>query len=239
MVKPQFELGRERVGKGRRPRPRRPARGDPHGRPRRQRARPAGPRLRLLGPARAEGQPRDLRLVRRRRRGRRRPRGGDAWRWSREQSDVAALITHSHPPATTEAVELVAARRRRGRLAAGRDRRTRSPSTAPPAAGIEAVESLPHAGRPLPRPRRRRLDPLRAAALRPHRRPGLRRQLRHRRLPRRGRARRGRGGHRTRPRRRDRDGRPARARGRDRRRGRGSASTTSASSAARTTGSPS
>ena len=32
MVKPQFELGRERVGKGRRPRRRRPPRGDPRGR---------------------------------------------------------------------------------------------------------------------------------------------------------------------------------------------------------------
>src|SRR6476646_8977482 len=57
MVKPQFELGRERVGKG--------VVRDPAGR--RPRPRPSDPRLRLLRPARPQGEPRDLRLVRRRR----------------------------------------------------------------------------------------------------------------------------------------------------------------------------
>ena len=86
------------------------------------------------------------------------------------------------------------------------------------AAGIEEAPPGPERRRPLPGAGRRRLDPARAAPLRPHRRPGLRRQLRHRRLPRRGRARRGRGGDPPRLRRRDRDDRPARPRGRDRRR---------------------
>ena len=77
MVKPQFELGRERVGRGvvrdaadRREAILAVARAA-------ARARPAGARLRLLRPARAEGQPRDLRLVRRRGPAARRPRGGD------------------------------------------------------------------------------------------------------------------------------------------------------------------
>ena len=72
MVKPQFELGRERVGKGVVHDLGRPARGDPRRGACRARAGAADPRLRLLGTARPEGQPGDLRLVRwQRRRGRR------------------------------------------------------------------------------------------------------------------------------------------------------------------------
>ena len=105
------------------------------------------------------------------------------------ERETAALITHSHPPATTDAVECREAAAR-GRVCSWSRPPTRSPSTARAAKGIETVDELPERPRPLPRPRRRRLDPLRAAPLRPHRRSGLRRQLRHRRLPRRGRARR-------------------------------------------------
>ena len=76
MVKPQFELGRERVGRGVVRDAGRPPRGDPRRRP----APPtrsacrcaASPPPGLPGP---EGQPRDLPLVRRRRPARRRPRG--------------------------------------------------------------------------------------------------------------------------------------------------------------------
>ena len=194
MVKPQFELGRERVGRGvvRDPGDRREAilavaaaaRG----------ARPAGARLRLLGAAGAEGQPRDLRLVRGRGRGGRRPRGGGRGgrRGGRASEDRGA----DHP--------LAPAGDHRG----GRDRRRTWPQQAgwrlvatadeiakhgAAAEGIETRRRAAERSRPLPRARRRRLDPPRAAPLRPHRRAGLRRQLRHRRLPRRGRARRGRG----------------------------------------------
>ena len=123
---------------------------------------------------------------------------------------TAALITHSHPPAATEAVA-IADRGRRARPAGGwSPPPRRSPSTATPPAGVEPVESLP-------------ADPDLCLVLggdgsilyalrryRPHRRSRLRRQLRHRRLPRRGRARRGRGGDSPCPRRGDGDGRPAR-----------------------------
>ena len=64
MVKPQFELGKERVGRGvvRDAADRREAILAVAAR--RPRAGPADARLRLLRAARAEGQPRDLRLVR-------------------------------------------------------------------------------------------------------------------------------------------------------------------------------
>ena len=69
MVKPQFELGRERVGRGvvRDAADRREAILSVARAP--SELGPAGARLRLLGAARAEGQPRDLRLVRGRGRG--------------------------------------------------------------------------------------------------------------------------------------------------------------------------
>ena len=67
MVKPQFELGRERVGRGVVRDRCRPARGDPRRGACRARAGPCRPRLRLVRPAGPEGQPRDLCLVRRQR----------------------------------------------------------------------------------------------------------------------------------------------------------------------------
>ena len=60
----------------------------------------------LPGP---EGQPRDLRLVRRRGRGARGPRGRDPRRRGGRPVKTAALITHSHPPAATEAVAVAVA----------------------------------------------------------------------------------------------------------------------------------
>ena len=111
MVKPQFELGRERVGRGvvRDAADRREAILAVAAR--RARARPAGARLRLLGPAGPEGQPRDLRLVRRARATRLADlEAAVAARSSRERAKTAALITHSHPPATTEAVAVARSR---------------------------------------------------------------------------------------------------------------------------------
>ena len=53
---------------------------------------------------------------------------------------IAALITHSHPPATTEAVAVAVARRAGGGLAAGRDPgRAREARRRRPT-GVEAVE---------------------------------------------------------------------------------------------------
>ena len=64
MVKPQFEVGRERVGKGGVVRsPDGPPGGARRGRAGRARARRRGARLRLVGPAGAEGQPRDVRVA--------------------------------------------------------------------------------------------------------------------------------------------------------------------------------
>ena len=74
-------------------------------------------------------------------------------------SDARRLITHSHPPATTEAVE-VARRRRRARPAGGWSPTAEELAKHGDAAdGIEAVDELPDDARPLPRARRRRLDP--------------------------------------------------------------------------------
>ena len=65
LVKPQFELGPERVGKGGVVRePERAARRPARGRGRGARCRARGPRVRLVRPARAEGQPRDLHPLR-------------------------------------------------------------------------------------------------------------------------------------------------------------------------------
>ena len=140
MVKPQFELGRERVGRG----VVRDA-GD-----RREailavaeaaaETRPAGARLRLLRAARPEGQPRDLRLVRRRRPAGRRPRRRDRRRRGGGPVKTAALITHSHPPAATEAVAVaVAVAREAGwRLVATADELAKHGDAAE---GIEVVAS--------------------------------------------------------------------------------------------------
>jgi len=65
MVKPQFELGKSRVGRGVVVRSGRPARGNPRGCRRGSRAGAAGAGPRLLRSAGAKGQPRDLCLVRR------------------------------------------------------------------------------------------------------------------------------------------------------------------------------
>ena len=89
MVKPQFELGPERVGKGgvvrdaadRRDALRAVAAAAAGGRARR-------PRLRLLGAPRPEGQPRDLHLGERRWRRARRHRGRDRARSSRERAEL-------------------------------------------------------------------------------------------------------------------------------------------------------
>ena len=54
---------------------------------------------------------------------------------------TAALITHSHPPAATEAVAVAVRGRPRGRLAPGRRQRTSSPSTATPPRGSKLVAS--------------------------------------------------------------------------------------------------
>ncbi len=107
MVKPQFELGRERVGRGvvRDAADRREAILAVAEAARETRA--ADPRLRLLRAAGAEGEPRDLRLVRRRRPRDRRPGGGDRRRRG-GRVKTAALITHSHPPSATEAVAIAA-----------------------------------------------------------------------------------------------------------------------------------
>ena len=239
MVKPQFELGRERVGRG-------VVRdlGD-----RREAILAVAERRRASSACRcAASPPPGLPGPKGNRetfvwcggdgpRGRG-PRGGDSRRRGGGRVKTAALITHSHPPAATEAV----GDRRRASPArpAGAWSRTADELAkhGDAAAGVEVAERRA-ASRPLPGARRRRLDPARAAPLRPHRRAGLRRQLRHRRLPRRGRARRGRGGDPPRAGRRDRDGRAARAGGRRSRAPPASASTTSPSPAARTTASPS
>ena len=145
MVKPQFELGPERVGKRRgrarrRSSPRRdPRRGrrDPGRRARRARAR----LVRAAGP---EGEPRDLRLGRARRRGR--PTSTRRWRrWSHERAcPTAVLVTHTHPASTGAAVRAAAlAAARGGRVHAGRRRATSSTSTARPPEGIVRVEALP------------------------------------------------------------------------------------------------
>ena len=79
LVKPQFEVGREagRQGRGGARRRAAPAPGADRRRARGARARRRGARLRQLGPARAEGQPRDVRLAGRGR-ARRRPRTSSA-----------------------------------------------------------------------------------------------------------------------------------------------------------------
>ena len=84
LVKPQFEAGRDRVGSGgvvRDPDVRR--RGAGGGGRNRERARRVRPGLRLLGPARPEGQPRDLRPPGRGRARRRRP----TWRPRRAEGE--------------------------------------------------------------------------------------------------------------------------------------------------------
>ena len=120
LVKPQFEVGRERVGKGGVVRDAgRPPRGARRRRRRGARARRGRARLRLLGPARAEGQPRDVRVARR---GRAAPAPSTTStprraRSSREQR-VATVFTHRRPAETHAA--LGEARRRRARGRAGR-----------------------------------------------------------------------------------------------------------------------
>ena len=147
---------------------------------------------------------------------------------------TAALITHTHPPDDASEADGDRAREAAESQPAGAWSRTAEELAkhGDAAGGIEAGRGAAESARPLPGARRRRLDPPRAAPLRRHRRAGLRRQLRHRRLPRRGRARRAADGLDARPRRRDRDDRPAGARGRTSRRPHPLASTTSSSSAA-------
>ena len=128
---------------GRRPRRRRPPRGDPR-RGARRRASSASPvrgfaSSGLPGPkgnretfvwCGGDGEPA------------RRPRGRDRARWSRERVTTAALITHSHPPATTEAVAVaVAVAREAGwRLVATAEELAKHGDAA---AGVEAVDALP------------------------------------------------------------------------------------------------
>ena len=130
MVKPQFEVGRERVGKGgvvRDPALRREAaRG---GRRRRASAGRRGARLRAVRPARARGQPRDVRVARR---GRPRGRAADveaALRGGRRMSRPPPCSPTAASTDTAGALrELIAAARARRRDAALRPR-TRPPST--------------------------------------------------------------------------------------------------------------
>ena len=171
MVKPQFELGRERVGKGVVRDAGRPARGDPR-RGRVPRAtwacrsaaspRPACPVRRATArPSSAAAAPAS----------RSRPRGSD-----RRGGAVSAASDGrpDHPLRTRDLRPSAVARHRRGRARRPRPAwrlvatPTSSPSTATPRRGSSEVESLPDRARPLPGARRRRLDPLRPAALRPH-----------------------------------------------------------------------
>ena len=170
-------------------------------------------------------------------RGRRdRGRGAEA---RREAMKTAALITHSHPPAATEAVAVAAAVAARGGLAPGRRPRRSSTSTAPPPTGIEVASEADE---------RRTSAWCSAATARSCTRcvaspapsvpvfgvnfgtVGFLAAVERADAA---------DGHPPRPRRRDRDDRAARPRGRGRRRRAASASTTSPCRGARTTGSPS
>ena len=244
MVKPQFELGRERVGRGvvRDPADRQeailtvalaaretglPVRGIASSRL----PGPKGNRETFVwcggeGPELRGPRGRD----RRRRRGRDRRRGGRSVK-------TAALITHSHPPAATEAVPIAVGRGEAAgwRLVADQVELDKHGEDA---AGIELErdDEMPDLCLVLGG------DGTILHALRRfsgHGCAGLRCQLRHGRLPRGGRARGRRGGNRPRARRRDRDDRAARGPGRRGRAQRRSASTTSRSPAVPTTGSPS
>ena len=247
MVKPQFEVGRERVGKGgvvRAPEDRRAALVAVAAE--RPRARRRGARLRLVGPAGPQGQPRDVRVAGRgrARRGGRRPRG----RWpARSSRDRPRAHGHRALPR--------AARRRPPRRCA---RSSRPPSARASCCASTprrraSTASTPRDGLVLDAPlsddvelcvvaRRRRHHPARAAPLRGHERAGLRRQLRRGRLPGHHRPRRGR-----RPDRRLRAGAGRRLRGADaarrsrwrRPRARRRRSTTSRSTAAPASASPS
>ena len=72
---------------------------------------------------------------------------------------TAALITHSHPPAATEAVAVAAAVAPRPPAGGWSRPRRRSKSTATPATGRRGRRRGARTTRPLPRARRRRLDP--------------------------------------------------------------------------------
>ena len=82
-------------------------------------------------------------------------------------SQTAALISHSHPPAATEAVAIAAEVGRARPAGAWSPPPMSSPSTARPRRGSRKP-TCRRRGRPLPGARRRRLDPLRAAPLRRH-----------------------------------------------------------------------
>ena len=113
LVKPQFEAGREQVGRGgvvRDPAVRRAALvsvGEAAQRARRERA-----GLRVVGPAGAEGQPGDVRLACRvRARGRCRGPGGGGARGRAVSGPVVTVITHRRPEEVGDALDVL---RRRG-----------------------------------------------------------------------------------------------------------------------------
>ena len=186
LVKPQFELGRGRVGKGGVVRdPRRSPRGAPRGGARgRARSGSAVRGLRVVGPAGPEGQPRDLRLVCRDGEGSRTSRPPSR-RSSRERRPRRrAAIAHrraaspTRPRRTRGGAAAAVRGRSGGALRAGRHLDEAEPSTATRAGEARGRRRAARRARPLPRAGRRRHDPARAAPLRRHGGPGLRDQLR-------------------------------------------------------------
>ncbi len=116
LVKPQFEVGRERIGKGgvvRDPQLRRAAMlGCRRGR---ARAGSSGARLRIVRPARPGGKPRDLRPPGRERPQRRAARPGRCGARDRAMTRFATVLTHRRAADTTTALAaLIAAAGRAG-----------------------------------------------------------------------------------------------------------------------------
>ena len=172
MVKPQFELGRGRVGKGGVVR-------DPRGAGARRCAPPRGAasdgrarraRLRLVRVCRGRrATARPSSTPRRGGEAHRRRRGGDRGRWSREHR--ASVLTHTQPEQTAAAL----ARRWSQRPSEPGWSLVRRPTDelakhGDVGAGARAARRLERRSRPLPRARRRRHDPQGAARVRGHRR---------------------------------------------------------------------
>ena len=188
LVKPQFEVGRERVGRGGVVRSGRRSPGGARGGGPSARASGWGcrARLRLLGAARARRQPRELRMA-----GRARPGGGRRRTWRPPRG----APSRERPAALGHGLHPYAARRRpagardgdppgRGGGRGGAHSGGRGREARPGSAGGRGARRRPRrADRPRDRARRRRHDPLRAPALRRPRRAGLRRQLRGDRVP--------------------------------------------------------
>ena len=177
MVKPQFEVGRERIGKGgvvRDPELRREAverRG-------RARAGRRGAGLRPLGAAGPDGQPRDVPVA----------RGGGPGRGRRAEVAAPMVTRDAAPSSPTGGRETAGALRELidAARAAGAHAALHADETAKHGSSPAPASSSTRRGRrrrPVHRAGRRRHDPHRAAPLRGHRRAGVRRQLRRGRLP--------------------------------------------------------